>query len=198
MANKLPALTPLEQDSADRRAQGNIREWALVSKRSLPSFYIVDDAFRVINFYVDASRYEKRADCRFDASTHQLPELIAKTVRSLAARRQRERRNEQTLVALPNSSLFIRAVWLEGDPGNNIAVFVEQFKARNYVRQAAARYALSKREEEVLGFLVRGARTSEIASSLFIAPTTVIYHMNSLMEKTHSHSRTEIVAKALA
>ncbi|MBC5828746.1 MAG: helix-turn-helix transcriptional regulator [Candidatus Eremiobacteraeota bacterium] len=198
MATKLPVLRTVGDLGTEKRARASPKEWALVTKRSVPAFYIINDQFRVLNFHVDLSYQEKRADCRFDANSRALPELIAKTVRNLADRREQEHCNEQTLVALPNSSLFVRAVWLAGDFGNNIAVFVEQFKSRNYVRQATARYALSKREEEVLGFLVRGARTSEIATSLFIAPTTVIYHMNSLMEKTHSHSRTEIVAKALA
>ncbi len=182
----------------EKRARASPKEWALVTKRSVPDFYIVNDRFRVLNFHVDLSHHEKRADCRFDVTGQALPELIEKTVRNLADRREQENCNDQTLVAIPNSSLFVRAVWLAGEFGNNIAVFVEQFKSRDYVRQATARYALSKREEEVLGFLVRGARTSEIANSMFIAPTTVIYHMNSLMEKTHSHSRTEIVAKTLA
>jgi DNA-binding CsgD family transcriptional regulator len=164
----------------------------------LPAFYILNKDFRVVSFYQAASHHEKRADCRFDPSSHALPELIDKTVRNLADRRQQEGRTDQMLVALPNASMIVRAVWLEGELENNVAVFVEQFKSRNYVRQATERYALSKREEEVLELLVRGARTSEIASSLFIAPTTVVYHLNSIMEKTHSHSRTEIVAKALA
>lgn len=190
-------LRTLDDRSPDKRAHASATEWALVSERSIPAFYIVNQAFRVLNFHVDSTYLEKRADCKFDASSHALPDLIGKTVRNLADRRQREHCSDQTLVALPNSSLFVRAVWLAGELGTNIAVFVEKFKSRNYVRQATQRYALSKREEEVLQLLVRGAKTSEMASSLFIAPTTVIYHLNSLMVKTQSHSRTEIVAKAL-
>lgn len=197
MANRLPVISTFDELSSEKRANASATEWALVSERSLPAFYIVNQALHVLNFHIDSTYHEKRADCKFEPSTRELPQLIRKTVRNLADRRQREHCTDQTLVALPNSSLFVRAVWLAGELGANIAVFVEQFKSRNYVRQATQRYALSKREEEVLHLLVRGAKTSEMARSLFIAPTTVIYHLNSLMVKTRSHSRTEIVAKAL-
>ncbi|MDQ6826744.1 MAG: helix-turn-helix transcriptional regulator [Candidatus Eremiobacteraeota bacterium] len=198
MVTKVPPTSNGKNVLREKRARPLPSQWAVVSKRSLPAFYVVDETLRVLNFHIDRSSREQRADCKFDARTHALPELVGNTVRSLAERRQLENCADQTLVALPNPSMVVSAVWLEGQRRNNIAVFVERFKARNYVNQATERYALSKREEDVLELLVRGARTSEIAKSLFIAPTTVIYHLNSLMVKTDSHNRTEIVSKALA
>ena len=56
---------------------------------------------------------------------------------------------------------------------------------------------LSKREREILGFLVKGLTYREIADQLFISPATVRSHLKNIYEKLHVHSRTEAVVKML-
>lgn len=54
---------------------------------------------------------------------------------------------------------------------------------------------LSKREEEILGLLVKGYRYQEIADALSIGYKTVRAHLNNVYDKLYVHSRTETVAK---
>ena len=50
--------------------------------------------------------------------------------------------------------------------------------------------ALSTRELEVLGLVAEGLSNREVAERLYLAPTTVRDHVQSLMRKLHAKSRT--------
>lgn len=52
---------------------------------------------------------------------------------------------------------------------------------------------LSKREAEVLGWLVEGRTTSYIAAKLFVAESTVRAHVHSIYRKTGVGSRMELL-----
>lgn len=54
---------------------------------------------------------------------------------------------------------------------------------------------LSKREHEVLSYLVKGYRYKEIADALFISIETVRTHLRNIYEKLHVRSRSEAVLK---
>jgi DNA-binding NarL/FixJ family response regulator len=56
---------------------------------------------------------------------------------------------------------------------------------------------LSKREEEVLQELVRGNSYKSIADHLFLSIHTVRFHIRSIYEKLHVHSKSQAVSKAL-
>jgi two-component system NarL family response regulator len=56
---------------------------------------------------------------------------------------------------------------------------------------------LSKREMEVLQFLVKGRSNKEIASALFISDDTVKAHLKTLFSKLGVHDRTEAVISAI-
>jgi DNA-binding NarL/FixJ family response regulator len=57
--------------------------------------------------------------------------------------------------------------------------------------------SLSPREREVLDLLVEGRTGRQIAEALFIAPTTVAFHIRQIYEKLHVHTRAQAVARAL-
>lgn len=56
--------------------------------------------------------------------------------------------------------------------------------------------SLSKRETEVLQFLMAGAGNEEIAAALFLSPATIRTHIQNLMSKLNVHSRLEAIALA--
>jgi len=56
---------------------------------------------------------------------------------------------------------------------------------------------LTKREEEILAELVKGNSYKSTADHLFISVHTVRFHIRSIYEKLHVHSKSEAVAKAL-
>jgi DNA-binding NarL/FixJ family response regulator len=55
---------------------------------------------------------------------------------------------------------------------------------------------LTRREEEILGGVVRGLANKEIADELTISVETVRVHLKSIYEKLHVRSRTEAALKA--
>ncbi len=55
---------------------------------------------------------------------------------------------------------------------------------------------LTPREREVLGLLVAGSNSSEIARALTVSPNTVRTHVQSILAKLQVHSRLEAVAFA--
>ena len=56
--------------------------------------------------------------------------------------------------------------------------------------------ALSARETEVLGLIAAGRRNAEIAGALFIAESTVEYHIRHLLAKLGARSRTDALRQA--
>jgi DNA-binding NarL/FixJ family response regulator len=57
--------------------------------------------------------------------------------------------------------------------------------------------ALTEREEDILRELVRGNSYKSTADHLFISVHTVRFHIRSIYEKLHVHSKSQAVAKAL-
>lgn len=58
-------------------------------------------------------------------------------------------------------------------------------------------FQLTSRELEVLGLLVQGQRTQEIADALFLSPRTVSHHITAILAKLDVHTRNEAAAKAV-
>jgi DNA-binding CsgD family transcriptional regulator len=59
-----------------------------------------------------------------------------------------------------------------------------------------ARWGLSEREAEVLGFMLKGKTNPQIADALFISIATVKTHTNHIFQKTNTHNRLELFAKS--
>ena len=57
--------------------------------------------------------------------------------------------------------------------------------------------SMTAREKEILGLMVNGLSNKEMADSLFISPSTVKFHVSSILSKLGVASRTEAVALAL-
>lgn len=63
--------------------------------------------------------------------------------------------------------------------------------------QASANYNLTDREFEVLSQMVQGLNNVEIAERLFVARSTVKFHVSSILAKLNAASRVEAVSLAL-
>jgi DNA-binding CsgD family transcriptional regulator len=62
---------------------------------------------------------------------------------------------------------------------------------------AAAQFAMSPREAQVLALLLDGAQIPEVGERLAITPSTVQDHIKSLLHKTASKNRSQMIAKVL-
>ncbi|MFQ3576199.1 MAG: LuxR C-terminal-related transcriptional regulator [Cytophagales bacterium] len=63
----------------------------------------------------------------------------------------------------------------------------------NYERQTEYNYQLSDRELEVLGYICKGKKNSEIAEILFISENTVATHRRNLMKKIGVNKTSELI-----
>jgi two-component system, NarL family, response regulator LiaR len=57
--------------------------------------------------------------------------------------------------------------------------------------------ALTRRELEVLKWMVDGSSNAEIAERLFVSRSTVKYYVSSILSKLGASSRTEAVSMAI-
>jgi DNA-binding NarL/FixJ family response regulator len=74
-----------------------------------------------------------------------------------------------------------------------VAIFIDAFSRRGSVFEAAKLYGLTKRESEVLQLLIRGNTNPEIANELCVAESTAGDHIKSLMRKTKSTKRVQLL-----
>ena len=77
-----------------------------------------------------------------------------------------------------------------------IAVTAEATSPRERASIYARVIGLSGRESSVLGRLIVGASTQELAADLFVSPHTVQDHLKSIFRKAGTHSRRVLVARA--
>jgi len=93
----------------------------------------------------------------------------------------------------------IKEVYNGGAPmSSEIALKVlTAFRMSSPQKSIAVEYDLSKREEEILNELVKGNSYKSTADHLYISIHTVRFHIRSIYEKLHVHSKSEAVVKAL-
>ncbi len=93
--------------------------------------------------------------------------------------------------------LLLHAAVLSGTDGH-VALVIEPAKASEVAPLIIEAYGLTPRETEVLRMVTKGAKTAEIAASLYLSPHTVRDHVKAIFEKVGVCSRAELVAKVFA
>lgn len=155
----------------------------LARSREVPAFFVVDEDLRVL--------YQPTAQTQTMDDT--LPDSVASVVRQLLPELAGSR--EASAVGVVSPTQIVRLLRLEGEgAATHYAVLLERFAARASVAKAAAQYGLSKREAEVLGGLLRGESTNDLAARLDVAATTIQEHIRNIGHKTNVTKRSEIVA----
>ena len=85
---------------------------------------------------------------------------------------------------------------------NNMMSLIVLFKARSLMGEQSAKtpqafalkYSITTREKEILQLLEKGFSNKEIASQLFISPSTVRNHLSAIFEKTSANTRTKLIS----
>ncbi len=85
----------------------------------------------------------------------------------------------------------------EDGPGRDIAVTIERALPAERLAVFAKSCALSARETELLGHLVSGTDTREVAKRMYLSELTVQDHLKSIFSKTDTHSRRALLSRAL-
>ncbi|MGY0236148.1 helix-turn-helix transcriptional regulator [Longispora urticae] len=81
--------------------------------------------------------------------------------------------------------------------GRDIAVTIEETAPADRVPLFCRVHGLSAREAELVGHLVGGADTREVARRMFLSEHTVQDHLKSVFARTGAHNRRELLARAL-
>lgn len=99
--------------------------------------------------------------------------------------------------ARPVSFLVVRTQPMSGPAGLFIGVRIDRFQPPNSLTGAASRFHISPREVQVLALLLDGNHLDQIADRLSITSSTVQDHIGSMLGKTDSRNRSELIARVL-
>ena len=136
----------------------------------------------------------------------------------LLTRRQRGQLEYNELVWKAHGIDDALRTWLPAPPGRARSIYLER-SGKDYTdrerallqllrphlvrmrlnaesrRRASARWGLTPREAEVLGWVARGSTNAEIALALFISPQTVRKHLENIFAKLGVRTRTAAAAR---
>lgn len=103
---------------------------------------------------------------------------------------------QSSVVVLRNGSRTLRVSRLDGQE-TLFALVLEIDRNEAKMIRAVTRYQLTRRQTEVLALLLDGASANDVARALVISEYTAQGYVKSLLTKTASHNRAEMVAKVL-
>jgi DNA-binding CsgD family transcriptional regulator len=153
----------------------------LLRQRSGPALYIFDQNYELV----------------LSSSGPEVPPDVQRTVRVARADIETPADGAERVYLL-ESGLIARVRGVDGKLGHFTAVLTEPFRARNHLDAGRRKYKLTLREFDVLRRMMAGKSTSEIGADLGIAASTVAIHVRSLLTKTASHTRAEMIGRIVA
>lgn len=159
--------------------------------------YVLDQNLQIVMTWT--SQEQRRASLT-GLSTRladRLPAVLEDTVRALIAGWQSDPATRLPGVARPVPFLVVHTQPVTGPAGLFIGVRIDRFQPPHSLVGPAARFHISPRELEVLALLLDGAKLEEIAEALNITTSTVQDHIKSMVDKTESRNRTELIARVL-
>jgi len=160
------------------------------------AFYVLDGDMRIVMAWSTADERRIATTGLELANTDRLPTLLEATVRELTLAWPDED-VRQPGVARPVSFLVVRTRPMTGPAGRFIGVRIERYHENNSLTLMAARFHISPREIQVLALLLDGNRLDQIAKRLYITSSTVQDHIKSMLDKTESRNRSELIARVL-
>jgi DNA-binding CsgD family transcriptional regulator len=126
-----------------------------------------------------------------------LPPIIEDAVRELISTWTSDPATQVRGVARPVPFLAVRTQPLTGPTGLFVGVLLERPIGGSIFRKAADAFALSPRELQVLALLLEGTTLPDVAAAMSITSSTVQDHISSMLTKTNSSNRSQLIAKLL-
>lgn len=82
-------------------------------------------------------------------------------------------------------------------PNRKMTILFKPLTAHRELESKLAGYGLSKRQQEVAGWVIRGLSNRQIAERLFITEQTVKDHLHDIFEMMKIRRRSELAARIL-
>lgn len=80
-------------------------------------------------------------------------------------------------------------------PARRVAVIIEPARPERILPLLMSAYGLTEREKDVVGLVLQGRSTAQIASALFVSQHTIQQHLKSIFDKVDVRSRRDLVAR---
>jgi DNA-binding CsgD family transcriptional regulator len=160
------------------------------------AFYVLDDDLQIVLAWSAEDQRRIALTGLHTRIAERLPVLLEETVRELTSAWSSEDLR-QPGTARPVPFLVVRTQPMTGPSGLFIGVRIDRFRPPNSLTGPASRFHISPREVQVLALLLDGRRLDEIAKQLFITSSTVQDHIKSMLDKTGSRNRNELIARVL-
>jgi DNA-binding CsgD family transcriptional regulator len=162
-----------------------------------PVMHVLDRDLKVVLTW-DAPGGRDAATTAIHASlAERLPPIIEEAVRDLIVAWTSDPATQHMGVAHPLPFLTVRTQPLSGPTGLFVGVLLDRSPGGEVFTKAARAYRLSPRELQALALMLKGATLSEIADQMQITSSTVQDHIKSMLDKTASRNRSELIVKLL-
>jgi DNA-binding CsgD family transcriptional regulator len=186
-------LRPALQEPA---ALSGRQEGGITAESADGAFYVLDQDLQIILAWTSEDQRRIALTGLHTPIAERLPLVLEETVRELTAG-WADGSAKEPGVGHPVPFLVVRTRPMSGPAGLFIGVRIDRFRPPNSLTGAAERFHISPREVQVLALLLDGNHLEEIATRLHIASSTVQDHIRSMLEKTQSRNRSELIARAL-
>jgi DNA-binding CsgD family transcriptional regulator len=167
------------------------------SENEAGAFYVLDHDLQIVLAWTAEDQRRVALTGLRTRLGDRLPAVLEETVRDLIAGWQSDPVTQEAGVARPVPFLVVRTQPMTGPAGLFVGVRIERYQPPNSLVGPAARFHISPREVEVLALLLDGAKLEEIGQKLHITSSTVQDHIRSMVDKTGSRNRTELIARVL-
>lgn len=198
---EMQALALALDSSADRLSGFTIAEdfpnVPVEDAANQSAMYVLDRDLRVVLTW-DADQGRGAAITPVQTRLAQrLPPVIEEAVRKLVQTWTSDPATQGAGFMQPVPFLTVRAQPLSGPTGVFVGVLLQRPQGGQVFNKAAQTFKLSPREIETLAMLLQGATLNEVAQMMGITHSTVQDHIRSMLEKTGTRNRSELIAKLL-
>lgn len=160
------------------------------------AFYILNEDLQIVSAWNAQEQHPLDVSGDRTKIAERLPAGLEETVRDLTADWVKTS-PKKSRTGRGASFLVVRTQPMPGPDDFFIGVRIARFRSPNSLTEPTSRFNISAREVEVLALLLDGSTLNEIADALHITTSTVQDHINSLLRKTESRNRSELLARVL-
>lgn len=195
VSDRLSALRLQPPAKADGES-AEVRAGPTIADAPEGAFYVLDSDLQIVLAWTSEDRRRIALTGLHTRLAERLPVILEETVRELTSAWADDSIKEPG-VSRPVPFLVVRTHPMSGPAGLFIGVQIDRFQPPNSLTGAASRYHISPREVQVLALLLDGIHLDQIARTLYITSSTVQDHIKSMLDKTGSANRSELIARIL-